>query len=116
MERELLFSVTRKDLRIEYYRGTGNGGQKRNKTSSACRITHVESGAVGTAQEHRSQSMNREAAFLRMFHDKRFQIWYKKKCGQWVLTEAEIQAEVVRLMAPQNLLIEIRDNGRWVKL
>ncbi len=32
--KQLLFSVTKKDLRIDYYKGTGSGGQKKNKTEN----------------------------------------------------------------------------------
>ena len=53
--RELLFSVTAKDCRFDYYRGSGAGGQHRNKTESAVRCTHLASGAVGQAEDHREQ-------------------------------------------------------------
>jgi peptide chain release factor 1 len=35
---------TKNGIQIEYMRGTGPGGQNRNKVESACRVTHVESG------------------------------------------------------------------------
>lgn len=38
------------DLRIEWYSGTGAGGQHRNKHQNSCRITHIPSGVVVTAQ------------------------------------------------------------------
>lgn len=38
------------DLRIEWYSGTGAGGQHRNKHQNSCRITHIPSGIVATAQ------------------------------------------------------------------
>lgn len=59
-------SVTKADLRIEYYRGSGPGGQHRNKRDTACRITHIPTGLSATAQEHKSQKQNREAAFRRL--------------------------------------------------
>ncbi len=39
-----------KDLRIEWYSGTGAGGQHRNKHQNSCRITHIPTGVVVTAQ------------------------------------------------------------------
>lgn len=59
-------SVTKGDLQIEYYRGSGPGGQHRNKRDTACRITHIPTGLSSTAQEHKSQKQNREAAFRRL--------------------------------------------------
>lgn len=38
------------DFRIEWYSGTGCGGQNRNKVKSSCRLTHVPTGVVQTAQ------------------------------------------------------------------
>ena len=49
------------EIRIEYMRGSGPGGQKKNKTASACRITHLATGISGYADE-RSQSHSRKAA------------------------------------------------------
>jgi peptide chain release factor 1 len=43
-------SVEDKDLRIEWYSGTGAGGQHRNKHQNSCRITHIPTGIVATAQ------------------------------------------------------------------
>ena len=58
--------VRKKDLRIEYYRGSGKGGQNRNKRDTACRITHEETGLSASAEEHKSQEQNRKAAFRRL--------------------------------------------------
>ena len=38
------------DFKIEWYSGTGAGGQHRNKHQNSCRITHIQSGIVATAQ------------------------------------------------------------------
>lgn len=43
-------SVEDKDLKIEWYSGTGAGGQHRNKHQNSCRITHISTGMVATAQ------------------------------------------------------------------
>ena len=47
---EVTTSVKESDLRIEWYSGTGAGGQHRNKHQNSCRITHIPSGTVATAQ------------------------------------------------------------------
>lgn len=49
--KELLFSLTKKDFRIETFRSGGKGGQHQNKTDSGVRIVHLESGAVGESRE-----------------------------------------------------------------
>jgi hypothetical protein len=45
--------------RIDYYRGSGPGGQKRNKTSNAVRLTHLPTGIQATATESRSLLENK---------------------------------------------------------
>src|SRR5262249_31666984 len=48
-------------------RAAGPGGQHRNKTESAVRMTHRPSGIVRVATEHRSQLRNRELALERIW-------------------------------------------------
>jgi len=38
------------DLKIEWYSGTGAGGQYRNKHQNSCRITHIPTGIVSKAE------------------------------------------------------------------
>ena len=42
--------VADSELKIEWYSGTGCGGQNRNKVKTSCRITHIPSGITQTAQ------------------------------------------------------------------
>lgn len=39
-----------RDFKVEWYSGTGAGGQNRNKCQNCCRIIHVPSGIISTAQ------------------------------------------------------------------
>lgn len=48
-----------KDFKIEWYSGTGAGGQHRNKHQNSCRITHIKTGQIATAQcRSRENSFN----------------------------------------------------------
>lgn len=49
------------DLRIEWFSGTGPGGQFRNKRQNSCRVIHLPSGLVETRQG-RSREANRRDA------------------------------------------------------
>lgn len=104
--RRLLFTVTRKDLRLEFFRAGGKGGQKQNKTSSACRITHPESGAVGECREERYQHTNRKRALERMVAHPRFKTWVKLKAAAIMQGFRDLEDKVERLLRPANLRIE----------
>ncbi len=53
--------ISKKDLKIEFMRGQGPGGQHKNKTDSACRITHIPTGISAYADE-RSQVHSKRLA------------------------------------------------------
>ncbi|MGD9935532.1 MAG: peptide chain release factor-like protein [Dehalococcoidia bacterium] len=55
-----------RQCRIETTRGTGPGGQHRNKTDSGVRLHHLPTGCIGQAFERRSQRQNRDEALVRL--------------------------------------------------
>lgn len=55
-----------RETRIDLFRGSGPGGQHRNRRETAVRLTHLPSGVVVTATERRSQLQNIELAYERL--------------------------------------------------
>lgn len=55
-----------KDVRIDFFRASGPGGQHRNKSETGVRLTHLPTGIVVTATESRSRHLNLRHAFARL--------------------------------------------------
>lgn len=115
MTKELLFSITANDCEWSYTRGTGKGGQKKNKTSSAVHCMHRPSGAHGYSEASRSQRDNKEDAFRKMADTKEFKDWMRleiaRRSGQLLEIEDAVNREMKRVT------VEVKDEeGRWTKV
>ena len=110
----LLFSVTAKDCDWSYTRGSGNGGQKKNKTSSAVHCMHRPSGAHGYSEASRSQADNKKDAFVKMSESKEFQNWlhieFMKRSGEMDEIDRYVERELAKVKT------EIRIDGKWTEV
>ena len=113
ISKQLLFSLTKKDFKVDTFRSGGKGGQHQNTTDSGVRITHIESGAVGESREERSQPQNKKKAFERLVKSDTFQKWHKIKAAQIMgimktpeQIEKEIDEMIERDLKNGNIKIE----------
>jgi len=100
-DRRRWFSITAKDCKFIPYKGSGAGGQKKNKTSSAIHCFHKASGAKGSCESYREQIKNKREAFKRMANSVEFQSWLNLKIeagkGKIEIKEGEAAVRKLRL-------------------
>ena len=79
------------DVRVDYYRASGAGGQHINKTSSAVRMTHLPPGIVAQCQSQRSQHQNKDRC-LQILRAKLYELELAKREKEKQAIDGEQQA------------------------
>ncbi len=120
MARQLLFSVTKKDLVRQTFGSPGPGGQHKNATQNCVRFIHPLSGAVGEGRVHREQYRNDRLALKSLAESEAFKNWHRAECarrmGKSVAeTEEQMYARVDRMIEDGlrngTILVEELPNG-----
>merc|ERR1719187_2902911 len=64
--KDIDIKLDKRDLKFEYMRSKGAGGQSVNTADSACRVTHLPTGITIECQEERSQIKNQKKAIKKL--------------------------------------------------
>ena len=80
-----------RECEVTPYKSSGPGGQKKNKTESSVRVTHLPTGIVRVATESRSQTRNRALALERVWEELRRRARRKKPRVATAPTRAAVE-------------------------
>lgn len=113
--------INPQDLKIDFYRASGKGGQNVNKRETAVRITHLPTGLVVTSQTQRNQLQNKEnamsileARFLKRKEMENLEKFGQKRRSQ--IGRAKRAEKIKTYNFPQNRLTDHRIKKTWHNL
>ena len=84
--------VPEEDLKVDFFRSSGPGGQNVNKVETAVRIHHLPTGITASSQAERSQSQNRERA-LRILTAKLIKLMEEKQIRELDKLKVKVKPE-----------------------
>ncbi len=113
--------LSRDDYREDVYHASGPGGQHVNKTASAIRLTHLETGIVVTCQDEKSQHKNRAKALrvlkARLYEHRQQQEVAKRAAERKSLVGSGDRSQRIRTYNfPENRVTDHRINFTIYKL
>jgi peptide chain release factor 1 len=85
MYQQNLIKMEKKDLKISYTRGSGPGGQHKNKVETCVTVTHLPTGLSERCQDTRSKNRNLKIALQRLeskINQQKIDEQKKLKCEQ----------------------------------
>lgn len=113
-KKDLLFSVTKKDFKWNYFSGSGGGGQHKNRHKNCVRLHHPDSGARSVCQDYKEKRQNEKVAFRRIIKTKEFQDWLIVESSRVTGQLEEIEKRVEREL--DKVKLEIKIDDRWTQV
>lgn len=89
---ESKIQIPEQDLKFEFFRSSGPGGQNVNKVETAVRVVHLPTGLTASSQVERSQVSNREKA-LRILKAKILDLMEKEKVEELGQLRTKVKPE-----------------------
>jgi peptide chain release factor 1 len=115
MKKEHLFSVTKKDFKIDRFSGKGGGGQHRNKHQNCVRLHHSDSGCIVTGQSHKEYQSNLKEAFNNLIKHPKFKMWMNLKIME-TKNKKTLEQIVDEMLDEKFLKVEYKKEGRWEEM
>ncbi|MBI2450731.1 MAG: PCRF domain-containing protein [Parcubacteria group bacterium] len=115
---EIEIEIKPQDLKIEFFRSSGAGGQNVNKVETAVRLYHLPSGIVVSAQQERSQLKNKELA-MKILRSKLFEAKQNKEMEKLIAERrsqigSALRVEKIRTYNfPQSRITDHRIKKSW---
>ena len=115
MKREFLFSINKKDLKIDYFSGKGAGGQHRNRHKNCVRLYHKDSKTRVTGQSNKERRSNVKEALSNLVKHPNFKFWLNIRVYESDKQKKTVDELVDEMMNSFNIKVETKENGRWVE-
>ncbi len=115
---EVQFQLRQEDLQITTCRGTGAGGQNRNKTDSTVQVKHLPTGLMVRCETERSQTQNKASALAllraRLWKAERDRVVGARDSERRQQVGSGMRGDKIRTVAVQrDEVVDHRSGRRW---
>lgn len=104
-------TIEHSDIALEAYKGSGAGGQHRNKNETAIRAIHLPTKTIAVANEERSRKMNERLAIWRLeqkLKSKMYSLKLNQQYDRWNLHNQLIRGNPKQIFTGTSTLKTIR--------